>query len=217
LTPPGRGQLVLLRSSHLGLAALHEQRQRGPRRGRDRNAERSGSEREELAGCCVSSDPQALPEVVDDFCFDSLRRLLAAASSRVEQAVGGLGHDCPVPPDAEASCWPLGRQCRSGGGAVLSRPRGRTRPSCARCLDDRSQSVRVRGARRQGAQRRVATRRCQPRYPTRRTGPPAVALGQASRLSQRSQARGRARRAAPSSSTHPRMIGRADRGARGGR
>ena len=44
----------------------------------------------------------SLPEVVDDFCFDSLRRLLAAASWRVEQADGGLGHDCPIPPRAEA-------------------------------------------------------------------------------------------------------------------
>jgi hypothetical protein len=32
-----------------------------------------------------------LPEVVDDFCFDSLRRLLAAASLWVEQLGGGLG------------------------------------------------------------------------------------------------------------------------------
>jgi hypothetical protein len=44
----------------------------------------------------------SLPEVVEDFCFDSLRRLLAAASSRVEQADGGLGHDCPIPPRGEA-------------------------------------------------------------------------------------------------------------------
>jgi hypothetical protein len=44
----------------------------------------------------------SLAEVVDDYCFDSLRRLLVAASSRVEQADGGLGHDCPIPPIAEA-------------------------------------------------------------------------------------------------------------------
>jgi hypothetical protein len=36
------------------------------------------------------------PEVVDDFCFDSLRRLLAAASSRAEQADCGLSDDCPI-------------------------------------------------------------------------------------------------------------------------
>ena len=54
------------------------------------------------------------PEVVDDFCFDSLRRLLAAASWRVEQADGGLGHDCPIPPGAEVRCWWLeGRQTGS--------------------------------------------------------------------------------------------------------
>jgi hypothetical protein len=37
----------------------------------------------------------SLLEVVADLCFDSLRRLLTAASSWVEQADGGLGHDCP--------------------------------------------------------------------------------------------------------------------------
>jgi hypothetical protein len=43
-----------------------------------------------------------VPEVVDDFCFDSLRRSLAAVSSRVEQTDGGLGNDCPIPPRGEA-------------------------------------------------------------------------------------------------------------------
>jgi hypothetical protein len=37
-----------------------------------------------------------LPEVVDGFSFDSLRRLLAAAFLRVEQAHGGLGNECPI-------------------------------------------------------------------------------------------------------------------------
>jgi hypothetical protein len=67
----------------------------------------------------------SLPDVVDDFCFDSLRRLLAAASSRVEQADGGLGHDCPIPPDAEASHWlPRGRRCRSQYGRAIPRAAG---------------------------------------------------------------------------------------------
>ncbi len=44
----------------------------------------------------------SLPEVVDDFCFDSLRQLLAAPSSRVEHADGRRGHDCPIRPIAEA-------------------------------------------------------------------------------------------------------------------
>ncbi|MGZ4287320.1 MAG: hypothetical protein ACXVHB_23895 [Solirubrobacteraceae bacterium] len=56
-----------------------------------------------LAGVARLVRSTSLPEVVDDFCFDSLRRLLAAASLRVEQADGGLGHGCPIPPSAEAS------------------------------------------------------------------------------------------------------------------
>ena len=50
----------------------------------------------------------SLPEAVDDFCFNSLRRLLAAATSRVEQADGGLGHGCPIPPEGEALTRSLG-------------------------------------------------------------------------------------------------------------
>jgi hypothetical protein len=49
----------------------------------------------------------SLPESVDDFCFDSLRRLLAAASPRVEQADGGLGPRLPDPPIAEAWAAPI--------------------------------------------------------------------------------------------------------------
>ena len=44
----------------------------------------------------------SLREVVDDFCFDSLRRLLGAPPSRVEHANRGRGHDCPIRPIAEA-------------------------------------------------------------------------------------------------------------------
>ena len=47
--------------------------------------------------------------------------LAAAASSRVEQADGGLGHDCPIPPDAAASRWlPRGRQTGSLPRAAVS-------------------------------------------------------------------------------------------------
>jgi hypothetical protein len=47
--------------------------------------------------------------------------LAGAASSRVEQADGELGHDCSIPSDAEASCWlPLGRHCRSERRSALA-------------------------------------------------------------------------------------------------
>ena len=50
------------------------------------------------------------PSGVDDFCFESLRRLLAA-SSRVEQADRRTRPRLSDSLDAEASCWlPLGRQ-----------------------------------------------------------------------------------------------------------
>ena len=51
----------------------------------------------------------SLPEVVDDFCFDSLRRLLTAASWRVEQADGGLSYERPMPPRAENTALAAGR------------------------------------------------------------------------------------------------------------
>ena len=77
------------------------------------------------AGCCCSSDPQACPTSSTTLCFDSLRRLLVAASLRVEQANEGLGHGCRIAPDAEASCWlPRGRLSGSQGwrGSVRARP-----------------------------------------------------------------------------------------------
>jgi hypothetical protein len=49
----------------------------------------------------------SLPEVVHDFCFNSLRRLLVSASPRVEQADGGLGPRLPDPPIAEAWAAPI--------------------------------------------------------------------------------------------------------------
>jgi hypothetical protein len=63
---------------------------------------------------CLSSNPQACPRSSTNFCFNSLRRLLVSASPRVEQADGGLDHDCPIPPIAEASRWlPLRRRTSS--------------------------------------------------------------------------------------------------------
>ena len=68
----------------------------------------------------------SLPEVVDDFCFGSLRRLRAAPSWRFEQADSGLGHECPIAPGAEVRCWWLeGRRCgcelRSAGTSAPAR------------------------------------------------------------------------------------------------
>ena len=61
--------------------------------------------------------------VVDDLCFDSLQRLVAAASVlAVEQAGGALGHECPIPLGAEVLQWWLeGRLSSSDTGPGSTR------------------------------------------------------------------------------------------------
>jgi hypothetical protein len=90
--------------------------------------------------CCEIRPIASLAELVERICFGSLWRLLAAASSRVEQAQahGGLGDGGPTPPRAAASeadsrphrASPCGwKRCANRDGLVL---RGSLRASAVR-------------------------------------------------------------------------------------